>query len=142
MSRGKIVVLLSTILLAMLIGFALVVTILHKQSTVIEETTRYVDEEPTTMNIDDVSIVSGNEDKTVGEIKYSANLNDYIDLARFEEAMGQYENVVVLSYGGGFDGVFVVTISTDTGEYTGVWDDPNGVWYESKDDYKGDVDAN
>lgn len=131
----------------LLIGVSVVIVteLKHRFDSTVETTVEESENElvmPTSQD-DDYETVGENQDAiTIGEVTYVANLNDYIDVEKFAEAVSKYGEVTVTSYGGGVGGEFVVTISTDSGEYTGVWDDPNGLWYESKEDYKGEVDAN
>lgn len=133
--------------IGLLVGVSVVIVteLKHRFDSTVETTVEESENElvmPTSQD-DDYETVGENQDAiTIGEVTYVANLNDYIDVEKFAEAVSQYGEVTVTSYGGGVGGEFVVTISTDSGEYTGVWDDPNGLWYESKDDYKGEVDAN
>lgn len=133
--------------IGLLVGLSvmLVAELKHKYDTPIETEVEESENElvmPTSQNDDYETVGENQELVTIEGVTYAANLNDYIDVEKFAEAVGQYGRVTVTSYGGGIGGEFIVTIYTDSGEYTGVWDDPNGVWYESKDDYKGDVDAN
>lgn len=112
---------------------ALVAELEHKYDTPIETEVEEIENElvmPTSQNDDYETVGENQELVTIEGVTYAANLNDYIDVEKFAEAVGQYGRVTVISYGGGIGGEFKVELSTDKGHIAGTWYDTSGTWVE------------
>ena len=133
MSKKLVAGIVAGVGLLICVSVILVTELRHRYDTVVETEVEESENElvmPTSQD-DDYEMVGENQDAvTISGVTYVANLNDYIDVEKFAEAVSQYGEVTVTSYGGGIGGEFIVTISTDAGEYTGVWDDTEGTWVE------------
>lgn len=121
--------------IGLLVGLSvmLVAELKHKYDTPIETEVEESENElvmPTSQNDDYETVGENQESVTIEGVTYVANLNDYIDVEKFAEAVGQYGRVTVISYGGGIGGEFKVELSTDKGHIAGMWYDTSGTWVE------------